>query len=268
MSAQLMADTDEQSSPASESQGGLPRPLRADANPNLVATAKFIRRLLPGDTGGDALSTAGQLRRRLTAQLASRTAERPSAMSELGLAALQAWDALSEAQRRRRGDADVAILFTDLVGFSSWALRAGDEATLQLLNDVGGAEGDAITDHGGVIVKRLGDGSMAVFDDPGAAVRAAHDAQRRLAEIDVGGYTPTLRAGVHLGQPRKVGKDYLGVDVNIAARVGEAAKGDEILISDAASAQLDREDFDFGRTKKLKAEGAPDELVVCRVSPR
>jgi len=265
-----MADEPEHPTPKPEPPKAVPEvAARADANPNLVATARFIRRLLPGDAGaGDSLTTAGQLRRRLSTQLSASTAERSSAMREIGLGALQAWEALSEAQRRRRGSADVAILFTDLVGFSSWALRAGDEATLELLNQVGGAEGDAIEDHGGVIVKRLGDGSMAVFDEPGGAVNAAHDAQGRLGEVDVDGYTPKLRAGVHLGRPRKVGKDYLGVDVNIAARVGEAAKGDEILISDAAGAQLDPEAFKLGRSRRLRAEGAPEGLVVCRVTPR
>ena len=254
--------------------GDSPKPLRpavkADANPNLVATAKFIRRLLPGDGSrdGDSLTTSGQLRRRLSSQLSTEEQERPSAMRELGLGALQAWDALSEAQRRRRGAVDVAILFTDLVGFSSWALKAGDEPTIELLNQVGACEGDAISEHGGVVVKRLGDGSMAVFDEPAAAVRAAHAAQRRCAEIEVDGYTPKLRAGVHLGKPRKVGGDYLGVDVNVAARVGEAAKGDQVLISGDAADGLDEAEFKLGRSKRLRAEGAPDELYVCSVKPR
>ena len=61
-------------------------------------------------------------------------------MRELGLGALQAWQALSEAQGRGRGSAEVAILFTDLVGFSSWALEAGDETALELLRRVAEAE--------------------------------------------------------------------------------------------------------------------------------
>jgi adenylate cyclase len=264
-----MAGKPDQPSSETESGDDLPVPVRADANPNLVATAKFIRRLLPGDEGsGDALSTAGQLRRRLGTQLSTKAAERPSAIGELGLAALGAWDALSAAQRRRRGSADIAILFTDLVGFSSWALKAGDEATLDLLNRVGGAESDAISNHGGVIVKRLGDGSMAVFDDPGKAVLGADEAQSRLGEIEVGGFAPKLRAGVHLGQPRKVGRDYLGVDVNIAARVADAAKGGEILISGTAGGKLDEGEFKLGRSRRLRAEGAPEDLVICRVRPR
>ena len=258
---------------ADRSKSDAAKPLRpaarADANPNLVATAKFIRRLLPGDgsTDGDALTSGGQFRRRITSQLTT-TGERPSAMRELGLGALQAWDALSEAQRRRKGAVDVAILFTDLVGFSAWALEAGDEATIELLNRVVACEGDAISGQGGVVVKRLGDGSMAVFDEPAAAIRAAHDAQRHCAEIDQGGYTPTLRAGVHLGRPRKVGADYLGVDVNVAARVGEAAKGDQILISNIAAEGIDESQFKLGRSRRLRAEGAPDELFVCSVTPR
>jgi adenylate cyclase len=265
-----MPDDPEQ--PKSDGEAAKPlRPaVRADANSNLVATAKFIRRLLPGDgtTEGDSLTSGGQLRRRISSQLSTASDERPSAMRELGLGALQAWDALSEAQRRRKGAVDVAILFTDLVGFSAWALKAGDESTVELLNQVVAAEGDAISEHGGVVVKRLGDGSMAVFDDPAAAIRAAHDAQRRLSEIDVDGHTPKLRAGVHLGRPRKVGGDYLGVDVNVAARVAEAAKGDEILTSSVAAERIDESEFKLGRSKRLKAEGAPDELYISSVTPR
>jgi adenylate cyclase len=245
------------------------RAVRADANPNLVATARFIRRLLPGgEAHSDSLSTSGQLRGRLGTQLSALTGERPSAMRELGLGALEAWQALTDSQRRRAGQADVAILFTDLVGFSSWALDAGDEAVIRLLDDVGAAEAEAIANHEGIVVKRLGDGSMSVFERPERAVRAALDLQHGLSRLEVGGYTPSLRAGVHLGRPRKVGRDYLGVDVNIAARVGEAANADQVLVSDRARERLDPADFEFGRTKRLKAEGAPDSLTVCAVTPR
>jgi adenylate cyclase len=252
------------------SSGPLPkRAARADANPSLVATARFIRRLLPGgDTYSDSLSTSGQLRERLGTQLSTFTGERPSAMRELGLGALQTWQALTDSQRRRTGTAEVAILFTDLAGFSAWALGAGDEAVIRLLDEIGAAEAEAVSNHGGVIVKRLGDGSMSVFEHPEPAVQAALDTQRGLTGIEVDGYEPRMRAGVHVGRPRKVGRDYLGVDVNIAARVGEAAKADQVLVSDRARELLDPAGFSFGRAKRLKAEGAPDDLATCTVTPR
>jgi adenylate cyclase len=247
------------------------RARRADTQPELVATAKMIRRLLPGDEsyGEQTPSASGaQLRERLGRSLAELTPDRASTMRELGLGVLQAWQALSEAQQRRRGTAQTAILFTDLVGFSTWALDAGDEAAIELLGQVEDAEATAILDHSGIVVKRLGDGSMAVFSHPEQAVHAAHDAQGHLDQIEVRGYTPRLRAGIHLGRPRKVGKDYLGIDVNVAARIGDAAKGGQVLISEPARDLLDPSEFKFGRPKRLKAEGAPDELLVSTVNPR
>jgi adenylate cyclase len=241
---------------------------RADARPQLVATARFIRRLLPGDTRyGDALSTSGQrMPERIGRLVSERDAERPSALRELGLGALQAWQALAEAQGRGRGTVDVAILFTDIVKFSSWALEAGDEAALELLRGVASVEDEAISEHGGSLVKRLGDGSMSVFGSVEDAVLAALDTQGSVGEIDVDGYTPRLRAGVHVGRPRRVGSDYLGVDVNIAARVGECAKADEVLISDPAHAALDSEGFRFGRKRRLRESGAPRDLSVRAVT--
>jgi adenylate cyclase len=246
------------------------RARRTDSRPQLVATARFIRQLLPGDDRyGDALTTTGtQVPQRIGRLVSEVQPERQSAVRELGLGALQAWQALSEVQGRGRGKVDVAILFTDIVGFSSWALDAGDEAALELLRQVAAAEDAEISAHGGTLVKRLGDGAMAVFRAVEEAVHAALQAQSRVGRIEVAGHTPELRAGVHVGRPRRVGDDYLGVDVNIAARVGEAAKGSQVLVSESAREALDPKAFEFGRNRRLGASGAPKDLSVCRVSVR
>ncbi len=257
-------------SPATRSGRLGERVRSADSKPRFVATAKFIRQLLPGDERyGDALSTTGGGAPNRIGRLVSEAQpERPSAMRELSLGALQAWQALSEAQGRGRGTVDVAIMFTDIVGFSSWALEAGDEAALELLRQVAGAEDEAISAHGGSLVKRLGDGSMSVFRTTSNAVGAALKAQVGVGEIEVGGHRPSLRAGIHVGRPRRVGRDYLGVDVNIAARVAQSAKGGEVLVSDAARRMLGTDDFAFGRNKRLSARGTPRGLSVCRVTAR
>jgi adenylate cyclase len=240
---------------------------RTDSRPALVASAKLVRRILPGDEHyGDVLSTAGEgLPQHLGRLVAELRSERPSAVRELGLGALQAWQALSEVQHRGRGTVDVAILFTDLVGFSSWALEAGDDAALELLRLVGAAEEGTVCDHGGIVVKRLGDGAMAVFQHPEQAVRAVLELQRTLAGITVQGHTPLVRAGVHVGRPRRIGRDYLGVDVNVAARIVAAAGPGEMLASETACRQMDSSAFTFGRLRRLEAPGAPTELAVCQV---
>ena len=82
-----------------------------------------------------------------------------------------------------------------------------------------------------------------------------------LRAIDVDGYRPAMRAGVHVGRPRKLGGDYFGVDVNIAARVAAAAGPDEILISEAARERLG-DDVRLRRRWRFSAKGAPKDLRV------
>jgi adenylate cyclase len=240
---------------------------RTDEGSRLIRAIKIARQMLPGDPDlGDPLSTAGSDPSHLLARRVSETApERESVTRELGLGLLQVWQAASEAQGRGRGDQEVAILFTDLVDFSSWALEAGDEAVIELLRRVGVSVEPAISARGGQVVKRLGDGLMAVFDDTGGALEAALEACRKVAEVDVDGHRPALRAGVHHGRPRKLGGDYLGVDVNIAARVAAAASGGEVLVSEAACARLPEGAFDLRQKRRFKAKGAPKDLQVYTV---
>ena len=241
---------------------------RLDREPSLLSVARGMRRRLPGDERfGDPLSTAGRAPVEVIARNVSAFQPgRESVTKELGLSALQVWQSVSEATGRGRGDLEMALLFTDLVGFSSWALQAGDAAVLELLREVGAAVESVIAQRDGRIVKRLGDGLMATFLSAEEAVEAALDAQDALRDIEVDGYVPRMRAGVHWGQPRKLGGDYLGVDVNVAARVTAAAKAGQVLVSDALLAKIDRDGLQTGRTKRLRADGAPSDLRVAKIS--
>lgn len=240
-----------------------------DSQPLLLRMADRLRRRLPGDDRfGDPISVAGSSPAEVVGrQVQVLSSERPSVARELGLGALQVWQALSETAGRGRGDREVAMLFTDLVGFSSWALKAGDDPAVQLLRDVGVVVEGAIADHGGTLVKRLGDGLMAVFPDVESAVRAALEADEGVAKIEVAGYKPKLRAGVHIGRPRHIGGDYLGVDVNVAARVADQASAGELLVSAVAVERLDADRYRLGRAKRLRAAGAPKDLRVHTVRP-
>jgi adenylate cyclase len=241
---------------------------RLDRAPALVRAVERLRRRLPGDARfGDPLSTADRSAAALVArEVANLDPGRPSVMQELGMGALQLWQVLSEGVKGVEEERELAILFTDLVGFSSWALKAGDAVAVELLRETSVVLEEAIGLHGGRVVKRLGDGLMAVFVHPADAVGAALDAIDGLGAIEVGGYHPKMRAGVHWGRPTKVGSDYLGVDVNVAARVADEAKGEQLLVSDAAHALLDTGELKVGRARRLRAKGAPSDLRVRRIS--
>jgi class 3 adenylate cyclase len=238
-------------------------------HPRLLGAAKRTReRLLGDDQFVDRLSTARGRPSDLAArELAALRSDAPGVVGELGLIALQAWQNLGEHQGRGRGEIDVAILFTDLVGFSSWALEAGDERAIRLLRDVSRAIEPPIVKRRGDVVKRLGDGLMAAFWDAPSAIDAAFEACDRTSSIEVAGYRPRLRTGIHLGRPRKVGGDYFGVDVNIAARLTEAAEPGEVLVSDRTLRGLGT--AHVSATKRtLSAKGAPADLAAHVVQRR
>ncbi len=243
---------------------------RFDTSPSLLAATRRIRQRLPGDERfGDPLSTAGREPAQLLARgISSLSPERESVVQELGFAGLQVWQSLSEVAGRGRGEEELALLFTDLVEFSSWALAAGDTATIELLREVGIVMESAVLAHNGRIVKRLGDGLMATFLSAQDAVDAALEAHDALEQVQVAGYRPRMRAGVHWGRPRRLGGDYVGIDVNIAARVGDAAKAAQVMVSEPVLEHIDLDVLQIGRRKRLKAEGAPRELHVITISRR
>jgi adenylate cyclase len=237
---------------------------KLDGRDGVIEAARALRRRLPGDVAyGDPLSVAGDQPPQLLGQrLVTAMDARPSAARELGLGALQVWQALSEAQGRGRGDQPMAILFIDLVSFSDWALEAGDDAALELLREVGTTVDPVLIEHGGQIVKRLGDGLMAVFDEASHAVDAALEASGRVRHVHADGYSPELRAGIHYGRPRKLGSDYFGVDVNIAARVADAAGASQVLVSEAVCERLAEGEVALRRQRRFKAQGTPKGMKV------
>jgi adenylate cyclase len=228
--------------------------------------------VLPGDPAfGDPLSTSGPDGAGVVARVADRLLDQqPSVAKELGLGALQVWQAATERVGGGRGERELTLLFTDLAGFSSWALKAGDESALQLLREVASAVEPPLAAHGGRVVKRLGDGLMATFLDPQQAFEAVIEARTRLAQVHVDGHRPRLRASLHTGRPKYLGGDYLGVDVNVAARLLERAHPDEVVASDVALAGLDPERVVARRKKSLLAgtpKGVPAGMVLYSLTP-
>ncbi len=213
---------------------------KMDRDPAVVAALRRARRSLPGDPYfGDPLSTSGFGGASAVARAADRlVTDRDTAVREFGFGALQIWQAFTEKVSKQPANREVTLVFTDLVGFSGWALEAGDEATLKLLRRVASVSEPPLLSAGGQVVKRMGDGIMAVFDDPVTALRAIIPAREALKNVEIQGYTPVMRIGIHTGTPQRIGSDWLGVDVNIAARVMESAAKGGLAISQPALAKV------------------------------
>ena len=245
-------------------------------SPGVIGLVRRARRILPGDPEfGDPLSTAGDGGPRAAARAAGRLlGERGGASREFGLGALQVWQALTETVSRRPANPEVTLVFTDLVDFSTWSLKAGDDATLKLLRRMARAVEPPLLDAGGHIVKRMGDGIMAVFADPLVAVGAVLAAKQALKSVDVDGYKPRMRVGIHTGRPQRLAADWLGVDVNVAARVMERATKGGVMVSGTTLDEIAQSDLDaLGITAKRvhrrifagKTPGIPADLAIYRL---
>jgi predicted ATPase/class 3 adenylate cyclase len=130
----------------------------------------------------------------------------------------------------------VTFVMTDIEG-STRLLQALGDGYPDLLATHYRLIGDSCAGAGGTLVSTEGDGMFVVFSDASAAVRAALDAQRRLAHHawphDA---VVAVRMGLHSGEGRLLGTTYVGLDVHRAARIAAAAHGGQIVLSDTTRA--------------------------------
>ncbi|HJP64893.1 MAG TPA: adenylate/guanylate cyclase domain-containing protein, partial [Actinomycetota bacterium] len=152
---------------------------------------------------------------------------------------------------RRLPTGIVTFLFTDIEGSTNLArtLRDRWQGVLEEHQQILRA---AIRDHSGVDVRTEGDAFFAVFEGAAEAVAAAVQAQRGLAAHEWPPDGPIrVRIGMHTGEGRLGGDDYLGLDVHLAARIAAAGHGGQVLVSDA--------------TRALVADRLPDGVRVQTV---
>ncbi|HKC90980.1 MAG TPA: adenylate/guanylate cyclase domain-containing protein, partial [Candidatus Limnocylindria bacterium] len=140
----------------------------------------------------------------------------------------------------------LTFLFTDIEGSTKLQTELGTARYQDVLETHTRILRDAIKD-GGVEVRVEGDALFVVFPVAVDAVRAAAAAQRALAKATFPhGATVRVRMGMHTGEGRPAsaaaGADYVGIDVNRAARVAAAGHGGQVLLT-AATATLARSDL-------------------------
>jgi class 3 adenylate cyclase len=118
------------------------------------------------------------------------------------------------------------VLFTDIVASTETIARIGDTAWRKLKAQYDEQVSIALANHGGALVDTSGDGALARFGSPAAAVRGA---QAIVASGDRIGL-PT-RAGVHTGEVELKENAVTGMTVHVGARVMAQAAAGEVLVT-------------------------------------
>lgn len=120
------------------------------------------------------------------------------------------------------------ILFIDLASYTPLTEAMGDHAALDVIARFAGLVRELASEHGGQVVKQIGDEFMLAFASSAGAVNfalAARDAAHGEPNF------PGVRIGAHRGTVLHHENDYYGATVNLAARIAADANRWEILIT-------------------------------------
>ncbi|MDE3065256.1 MAG: nuclear transport factor 2 family protein [Acidobacteriota bacterium] len=157
-------------------------------------------------------------------------------------------------------DGSVTIMFTDIQGSTSMMESLGEPRWLELLGWHDAVVKQQAAVFGGTVVKSQGDGFMLAFSAAGPAAACAASIQRALSPGWNGVPVP-VRIGLHGGNVTAEGGDFFGRTVVVAARVGGAAAGGEILVSQATQEALGAA-FAFDAARALTLKGLAGQFAV------
>jgi WD40 repeat protein/class 3 adenylate cyclase len=126
----------------------------------------------------------------------------------------------------------VSLMFTDIEG-STKLLERLRERYAVVLEQHRNLLRAAFERHGGHEVDTQGDSFFVAFGSPADAVECAIEIQRELSAHEwPEGEIVQVRIGIHSGQPTVAATGYVGIDVHRGARIGAAAHGGQVLVSE------------------------------------
>jgi class 3 adenylate cyclase/tetratricopeptide (TPR) repeat protein len=161
----------------------------------------------------------------------------------------------------------VTALFTDLVGSTELASRAGPERAEELRVEHFGLLREAIGASNGREVKNLGDGLMAVFPSAAAAIDCAASMQQRIEVRNRRADEAfAIRIGVALGDATYRDGDYFGPAIVEAARLCAQAAGGQALLTEVTRVTVGRRGAHrFSPVGRLELKGLPDPVAVSEL---
>lgn len=129
------------------------------------------------------------------------------------------------------------LMFADIVGYSAIMEQDQAEAVAIVRSLRSQFLEPVAVEHGGSVLKRLGDGWIIAFGGVSACVDCAQAVQERLAERpDV-----KLRIGCHIGEILEEEDDFYGSGLNIAQRIQSEAPPGGLMVSEDLYRQLPRQ---------------------------
>lgn len=146
----------------------------------------------------------------------------------------------------------MAVCFVDIVGYTSRSKSMDDSELVEWVEQFEQEATALVVDHGGLVIKTIGDEILFVADDPVAAAEVALDLTARGEDSD--DPFPRVRAGLAHGEVVNRLGDVYGETVNIASRLTSAARPGAVLVDRGAHDVFEPDAAGRGETAEHEAE--------------
>jgi class 3 adenylate cyclase len=173
----------------------------------------------------------------------------------------------SLAIRRRRADrgteleqALATILFVDIVRSTEKAARLGDSRWTQVMKHYYAAVRKELKTLRGKEVVTTGDGLLATFGTPVAAVHCATAIREAVRTLGL-----EIRVGLHAGEYKVSGAEVFGLAFHIGARVAAKARAGEVLVSSAVKDLMSQSGIRFKDRGVHQLKGVPERWRLYQV---
>ena len=155
------------------------------------------------------------------------------------------------------------VVFTDLANYTQRVSRSDRSELRDLLSEHERVVKGIITEHGGVVVKNLGDSYMALFSSATDAIRAG------LAAVEQGlqGDGIPLRVSCATGDVEEIDGDAFGDAVNLSARINSKTPAGQIWFSEGTQLCMNPSEIPWDGVGQFALKGIPGEVSIYRAVP-
>ena len=153
------------------------------------------------------------------------------------------------------------VVFTDVVGSTEFMQRVGDEQGRSAMRSVERLVVEAAADHGGTVVKHLGDGSLISFGSNSNALAFAVALQHRIEREPL-----QIRVGMAAGEPIQEDGDIHGAVVSQASRVADLGTAGEVMVADSVRQLALGKGYTFEPKGEVSLKGFNQPTKVWKVN--
>lgn len=185
---------------------------------------------------------------------------------------------------KRPAPRTLTIMFIDMHDYTARTASSSRGAIIELIQRLRKLAQPLVAEHGGRIVKTMGDGLLVTFDSPTDAVLCGRAIQRRAAQADVEGGARSdddtgadaeraapgdalsLRIGVTTGEVALEDNDVYGEPVNVASRIQQLAAPGEVYFSEATWHAMTKSEVAHEEVGAFELKGVAGKARVFRAS--